>query len=667
MKPLYTRLAAVGIRKNGRAYIPYILTAAVMIAVFYITAYLTYSSFLNGSPGGRTMSILLNVGVVVLAVFSLIFLFYTNSVLIKRRKKEFGLYNILGLGKLQIAQVLVWETLLTYALSMAFGLGLGILFSKLAEMLATKMLEGDQNLDFYVERRAVIMALLWFAIVFALILINSLRQLFFSRPIQLLRSENAGEKPPKTNIPFAVLGVILLGVAYTMAVVIKDLSAAIPAFCAAVILVIIATYLLFISGSVALCKILQKNKRYYYKTSHFVSISQMAYRMRQNGAGLASICILSTMVLVTLSSTTTLYSAAAEQIGKEFPSEFRIGMYLESADGFDKFDRAINDCLAKIGKVPENRRIVHEVVVKNSMLFNDMNSGISPDTYFTGSFYVASEHEELRDYAGALEERDIIITERNTEYFKDFKTLKFKDWTEFNVIYLPDAAIAEQEWTAMTDGSNVAVLGFFVKNTDVLDEIIQYQHRSGEYKGLGELHAFYYFDAGVSDAEQQKTRESITMALLSVVDHQIEWFEADSKVEEGGKIIGIYGGLFFLGVLLGGVFLLSAVLIMYYKQISEGYEDAARFAILRKVGMSKFEIRRAVNSGVLTVFFLPLVAAGVHLAFAFPLLTRMLRAFMFTNTLLFALVTLASYSAFAVIYILVYRATSKSYRKIVSN
>ena len=282
---LYTRLAATGIKKNGKSYIPYILTASLMISIFYIIMFLSENPILKQMVGGTGMMMILSMGTVVMGIFSMIFLYYTNSFLIKRRKKEFGLYNILGLGKGQIAQVLVWETLFVYVISVVVGLGFGILFSKLAEMLAAKILRGDVSYTFYVDFKAIIVALILFAAIFVMIMFNSLRQLFFSRPIELLHSESSGEKPPRTNIPQTVIGVLLLGIAYAVALMIQDPVAALPTFWLAVILVIIATYLLFVTGSVVLCRILQKNKNYYYKTNHFVSVSQMAFRMRKNGAG----------------------------------------------------------------------------------------------------------------------------------------------------------------------------------------------------------------------------------------------------------------------------------------------------------------------------------------------------------------------------------------------
>lgn len=667
MKPLYTRLAAIGIRKNGKAYIPYILTAAIMVMVFYITEYLSENEFLFDMPGGNIMGELLEMGTIIMGIFSLIFLFYTNSVLIKRRKKEFGLYNILGLGKLSIAQVLVWESLFTYALSMLFGLGLGILFSKLAEMLAERMLGGNLNYVFYVNWHAVIIALVCFAVIFTLILLNSLRQLFFSRPIELLRSENVGEKPPKTNVPFAVIGVLMLGTAYYMAVTIKDVVAAILAFTGAVILVIIATYLLFIAGSVVLCRILRKNKKYYYKTNHFVSVSQMAYRMRRNGAGLASICILSTMVLVTVSSTTTLLAGMSDYVDALYPRDIRFTVNSGDHKVFEEYRAAIDNALRDMGCVPRNEKTVRRVNLTPRMLSEGMETGLSADTFSTGHFYIASEDAEVAKMGFELGARDIIIAENNTDYFKDFKTLKFGDWAEFNVIYLENFSAEDERSSAIiTDGSEVAVLDFFVRDADVLEEINQYIN---DHFSSSQIITAYYFDIDGNTSEKYEVWENIQRKgyMGDVMErYPGTSFGTASKAEFTGEVFGLYGGLFFLGIMLGSVFILSAALIMYYKQISEGYEDAARFSILRKVGMSKREIRSVVNSQVLTVFFLPLVAAGVHMTFAFPILSRLLRMFGFSNTLMFALVTLGSYAAFAVIYILVYKATSKSYQKIVS-
>ncbi|MDE7290133.1 MAG: FtsX-like permease family protein, partial [Oscillospiraceae bacterium] len=300
---LYPKLAASGIKNNRRTYLPYILTCAGMIMMFYIVEFLRRNNFVAEMRGGYIMQIMLGFGSVVMVIFSSIFMFYTNSFLVRGRKKEFGLYNILGMGKLNIARILIWETVFVYLSSLALGNACGVLFSKLAELFLVHIMKADVGYEFAPDFGAVRMSAIWYAIIFLLILFNTLRQIRLTNPIELMKSESTGEKPPKSNLFLTVPGVLLLGGAYYMAVTIINPLGAIFAFLLAVIMVILATYMLFIAGSVAVCRLLQKNKSYYYKTNHFVSVSSMVYRMKRNGAGLASICILSTMVLVTLSST----------------------------------------------------------------------------------------------------------------------------------------------------------------------------------------------------------------------------------------------------------------------------------------------------------------------------------------------------------------------------
>ena len=324
---LYPKLAVNGIKKNRRIYLPYILTCSGMIMMYYITSFLTVSSFVKEMQGGITMHMLLYMGCGVMVVFSAVFLFYTNSFIIRRRKTEFGLYNILGMDKRNISRILLWETFIIYVSSLVLGITCGVLFSKLAELVLTKMLGGAASYTFNAEPKSIIHAMVYYAVIFLLILINSLRQIHLSNPIELMKSENSGEKPPKANYFLAVLGALILGAAYFLAVYIQNPLEAIFAFFVAVIMVIAATFMLFVSGSVALCKILQKNKRYYYKTNHFISVSQMAYRMKRSGAGLASICILSTMVLVTLSSTICLYVGEEDMLARRYPRDIVVDTY----------------------------------------------------------------------------------------------------------------------------------------------------------------------------------------------------------------------------------------------------------------------------------------------------------------------------------------------------
>ncbi len=664
MTSLYMRLAAVGVRKNGKSYIPYILTCAIMISVMYIVTFLSNNTLLDRMLGGNMMKSILGVGVFVMMVFSAIFLFYTNSFLIKRRKKEFGLYNILGLKKSQIARVLIWETLLVYAVSCVGGLGLGILFSKLAEQLATKMLRGEMNYTFSVDIGAVIITLIVFAVIFFVILLNSLRQLFFSRPIELLRSGSTGEKPPRTNVPFAVIGLLLLCCAYYMAVTIKNPAAAIVAFMIAVIMVIIATYLLFIAGSVVLCAVLKKNKRYYYKTEHFVSVSQMAYRMRKNGAGLASICILSTMVLVTISSTTTLYFGVQEYVNQTHPTDIEVIVYPENLEEADLVEKTVRDVCAERSITPENffdRYETYPLDELNIFLGWDPERGDNRGIFHC-CMYAADVFPEDPVKNLDLKDGEIAYYEPYSDYMDGRETITLGNSAEYFLKRIDDQLKIGDRYTTYYDSEtpNTMVL-LFIKDREAMYDLC------GKLEDQWVTRVFGFdVPETMTTNEIEDIRVAISEAIVSIIGDEINW-AVSTKSTETAYAYGLYGGLFFLGILLGGVFLLSAVLIMYYKQITEGLEDAARFEILHKVGMSRGEIKKTINSQVLTVFFLPLIAAGIHMIFAFVIIARLLKLFVANNsTGLFGLVTLGCYLLFAAVYILVYKSTSVSYSRIVN-
>lgn len=702
MAGMYSRLAATGIRKNGRSYVPFILTAALMVSIFYIISFLSENSMLKRMVGGSGMSMILKFGMVVMGIFSAIFLFYTNSFLIKRRKKEFGLYNILGLGKGQIAKILVRETIFVYLISVILGLGVGVLFSKLAEMLAMKMIRGNVNYEFYIDPVSIIIALILFAAIFVIILINSLRQLFFSRPIELLHSENTGEKPPRTNIPGAVIGFLLLGFAYFMALTIKDPGVAMGLFFIAVILVIIATYLLFIVGSVVLCRVLQKNKRYYYKTNHFVSVSQMTFRMRKNGAGLASICILSTMVLVTLSSTVSLYAGIPDNIETRYPHDITVTMYDDETLQTDRLISVVNDCVEGWGYSPKNASVKRSMALPREVAKRVMGLDLSipgEDFELTPDFTVIpldEADENIRVLNLTLGDNEVAIFETGDKRITANPTIKFGDLElSYQEIDTTPDSVEKKIFRTHEDFAMI-----YVRDLETMAKIYKAQYdiinpinekaeadAKAEAERLGE-HGYgwesiimadfrveYGFDISDDINEVNEVYEGLDNPYgvwCDTIESTIKNMHLDStiwridtKATFVDEYYGIYGGLLFLGILLGGVFALAAALIMYYKQISEGFEDAARFEILRKVGMTNREIKSAINSQVLKVFFLPLVAAGVHMLFAFSMIAKMLNIFDFYNVGLFAAVTLIGFVVFALLYVLFYKITSKSYQHIV--
>lgn len=659
---LYSRLAAGGIRRNAKLYVPYILTCALMAMMFYIVCFLSQNPFIDGMRGGDSLKAMLFMGVIIMGVFSAIFLFYTNSFLVKRRKKEFGLYNVLGLGKRNIVRVMALETVFVGAGSTALGIAGGILFSKLAELLAVRIIHGEATYSFYVCPFSVISTCVVFAGIFLLILLNVIRQVVFSKPVELLHAESAGEKPPRANWFVAVLGALMLGTAYYMAVTIKQPAAAITAFFFAVLLVIGATYLLFIAGSVVMCRVLQKNKGYYYRTKHFISVSQMAYRMRRNGAGLASICILCTMVLVTLSTTICLYSSEEKLVYSRYPREVMV--YPTNGDAHDKerMLSIISEVAAENGVTPYN---VLDYTYSVCSCFLDGSTFYVQSDAYTGGEVVTGDvrdvflipQQDIEKTFGtnlSLSDGEAAIYTKGAAYKPDELTL-YGVGTFTIKQRLPQLDIIGSDAASISNSVYV-----IVNEMSILERAAQYNRESGYYK-TG-VRTYYGFDTGLTGEAAEKfcndiiIRASGEMEYYSIMLREIEFLD----------FLGLYGGLFFLGIVFGGVFILAAVLIMYYKQISEGYDDRARFDILKKVGMNDRDIRRAVNSQVLTVFFAPLIAAGVHMCFAFPMLTKLMGMFCLYDTRYMACVTLACFGVFAALYVAVYAVTSRSYYTIVS-
>ena len=666
---LYARLAAGGIRRNGKLYIPYILTCSLMVMIFYIVNFLSKNALLDGMRGGEIMKEMMTIGIVIMVVFSAIFLFYTNSFLIKSRKREFGLYNILGMGKRSLARIMTWETVMVYLMSMVLGLGAGILFSKLAELIAVKIIMGEAQYQFSVSGISVIACLIVFAVIFFLIHLNVLRQVFVAKPIELLHSENAGEKPPRANWFPAVLGALMLAAAYYMAVTIEEPMTAMFGFMAAVILVIAATYLLFMAGSVVICRVLQKNKKYYYRTNHFVSVSQMSFRMRKNGAGLASICILSTMVLVTLSTTICLYMGEGEILEQRYPRDIVTSVYGLPESETASYRESVEEIAEKHGVSPENVLAYSYADLSGAIIGNrlDMeNTDMNEVSLDLRSVYVVP----IDDY-NALYGTDISLSDGEAAvYFKgkgfDYDEIQLDDWGSYRITQRLDRfTITGTDSVTVTD-----TIYLFVKNYSDLDSLNSFQNSISEvYGGRISNKVFYYycFDLDCDDSVKLEINKALTDEFMAE-DHPLtyEWLSTECRAFEYEEFFGLYGGLFFLGVIFGGVFILAAVLIMYYKQISEGFDDRARFEILRKVGMNDRDIRRAVDSQVLTVFFAPLIAAGIHMIFAFPMLTKLLGLFAMRDTGFLALVTLVCYAVFAVLYVVVYAVTSRSYYRIVS-
>ncbi len=652
----YARLAVAGIRKNKRLYVPFLLTCIGMVLMFFLISFLCYDPLLSEMRGGTSLGIILRLAQFVIAVFALIFLFYTNSFLMRRRNREFGLYNVLGMSKRNIARLLVWETLFIFALSLLIGTALGVVLSKVTELGLMKLLRQTAVLTFAMSVEPFLWTVGIFAEIFLLLLGKALLQLWRTDTLKLLHSENLGERPPKANWVGALLGAVLLGAAYWLAVSIEEPITAIAWFFVAVIMVIAATYFLLISGSVVLCRILQRNKRYYYQPNHFVSVSSMTYRMKRNGAGLASICILSTMVLVMISSTASLYIGAEDMISDLYGKDITASFILPEPKSYDaEIFHDLRDTLldAYADQKPESvvsYRYFSLRLPRDGEVFGE-NGKKEWITFLPLEDYNALLGTQIRL------EADEVLADRSL----DAETLYIGELTPLHVM----GATGELP-TLDSDrfiGGACVVLGDYDSFTDTLWKAI----KNGDIScTVDEAHWEIGFDlAAPKEGFGEDTRP--LQEILSNYDERC-WagYTYCSLASTRLDFYSAYGGLFFIGILLSIVFILAAVLIIYYKQVSEGYEDQMRFAVMQKVGMSKRLIRKSINSQILLVFFLPLLLAGLHLAFAFPLVWRVLQLFELSNLKLLIFVTLGAYLVFALLYTLVYRLTSNAYFGIVS-
>lgn len=665
-KGFYTKLAASNIKKNSRTYIPYIITCIITAAMFYIINSLSNNESIKKLYGGETILITLGYGTYVTAIFAFIFLFYTNSFLMKRRKKEFGVLNILGMEKRHISKVLLLENIYIAFITMLLGIIIGMVLDKAMFLILTKMLGAEHSPGFYISKEALIHTVILFGIIFFCIYLNSLRQIHLSKPIELLNGGNVGEKEPKTKWFMAILGVICLAVGYYISVTSKNPVESLSSFLIAVILVIAGTYLIFIAGSIAFLKSLRKNKRYYYKTKHFTAVSGMIYRMKQNAVGLANICILSTMVLVMISSTSSLVFGMNDLVKTRYPNDITIYSEninnKENVEALEKVQKVIKDSKSDVNNEIEYSYIVLAVLKNknkfyvpenfNKMSMSDLNKCnnilmTSLDDYNS----INSENETLND-------DEILIYSRRKEY--EYSTIQLFD-TKYSVKKKIKKPIDNGPFFSNNLTESIQIV---VKNKSILDEMNNYLNENfkEELEEESALKYLYGFDINGSEDSKKSLYNDIKKLLKE--SNFIGDSECGQIQREGIK--GLYGGMFFLGIFLGSIFTMATILIIYYKQISEGYEDKERFRIMQNVGMSHAEVKRSIHSQIMTVFFMPLIMAGIHVAFTFPIVKQILMMLNLTNTRLYIICTIVCFVAFTIIYAVIYSLTAKIYYHIVS-
>lgn len=670
----YFKIAKTNIKNNRKIYFPYILTSICMVMIMYVVSFLANDPMIAKKfAGGATLQGLLKLGVYIIMIFSALFLFYTNSFITKRRKREFGLMSVLGMGKKNISLVMLWENIIVDFTSIAVGLVLGLLLSKLAQGVLFNILgESAAPLDFSVNLTDMLMTVLVFLVIFAVIFFDSIRQITFTNTIDLLHSSNKGEKEPKANYIMAVIGVVFLGVGYALSQLVQQAYSAISLFFVAVIFVIVGTYALFIAGSVALAKVLKKNKAYYYKPSHFVSVSGMTYRMKRNGAGLASICILSTMVLVMLSTTVCMFAGVEKTSQLRYPMD--VTTMIGLSDGLEE-ECAVFE--AEMHRKADNLGVKIEREVK----YNTWNAYVEDKN--TGVFRTGEASSEVNpvqlNFFSIDAYNDTNLTgEKISLGDGEALILTYDCEYSFDTFEINDVKLSVKE-VKPTNG-NFTFLATLFSNS--IPQILVFTNDSAaelyrQVKNVREGEKCYvnrYIGWDVSDCDDE-TLDQLCSDIRQIwldgntaenTDWTLSTVYTDTYVNDFNYQVATYGGLFFLAIILGLVFISGTVLIMYYKQVTEGYEDAERYEIMKKVGMTEREIKKSINSQILTVFFAPLIAAGVHIAFAYNMIKLILRVMVAAAGSAFFYTTLICYAVFAVFYIAVYLITSKAYYRTIS-
>lgn len=660
---MYTKLAITNIKNNRQFYFPYLLTGIITVAMFYIMCALESNPGIQSMPGAKDLGLILRLGIGVIGIFAVIFLFYTNSFIIKRRKKELGIYNILGMEKRHIAKILSKEAFFTAIIAIGGGLVTGVLFHKLACMLLYRMIGFNGGITFSFSKKGVMITAILFAIVYLLTYIYDLFQVQLANPIELLQSGNKGEREPKTKAIMAVLGVLCLGTGYFIAITTKNPIKALTLFFVAVILVIIGTYLLFTAGSIALLKILRRNKGYYYQTKHFTSVSGMIYRMKQNAVGLANICILSTMVLVAVSTTVSLYVGVEDIMKERYPNEINISAYYDTgAPSEDSIAPIVEKSVKESG-----RKIRHEedylelyfAAIKDHGQYSLDKEKVKTAGDRVSGFVVLTREDCKKKYNEEIPElaenevalftikktdMDTLVLENRSYHVKEIK--QFQNTEDFETIA---DIMDEYYYVIVNDVQDMERLWQLQKEI--------YQENSSSISRQVRL------DIDGDSEQKKECFENIKTALEP--EQAKARILIDSRQSSLDEFYQIYGGFLFLGLFLGILFLMITVLIIFYKQISEGYDDKERFSIMEKVGMSNDEVKATIRSQVRTVFFLPILMAAIHVGMAFPMIKRLLSLFGLSNTALFAGCMAGTILVFALIYLLVFLKTSKTYYKIV--
>ncbi len=655
---LYLRLATANLWKNRQTYVSFFLSTVCTIFIFYTFCMIALNDGIKSLRGAGAMQVMMVLGAIVVSIFAFAFLFYANSFLIKRRKKELGLYAILGLEKKHIARILFHETVMLLLLSLLCGIGLGIALSKLMFLIIQALMRVPTPIVFEVTPWPLLLTVGLFAAVFFLLLLYNRLQVHLSSPVNLLKGQQKGEKEPKTRWLLAMVGVISMAAGYILANTVDNPMMALFTFFLAVLLVIMGTYALFTAGSIAFLKMLRHKKGFYYKPRNFISVSGMIYRMKQNAAGLASICILSTMAIITIGTTVALYIGQEAMLRESNPTDYMITYQ----------DGLLDDTITE--------QIIHQQASVH---------GVSITQYHTGSFTETAVYREGNTLR-ALQPDDT----KSSQKLKNIWTLKVFPLSEYNRMTNSNESLVSGEAlifeardvkpaNRITAGTieleikkNLDHFPLAQKGSKGMDPpliLVVSDHQTAlnvikSIKGSeGSLHleqGFWWSADGPAEAlaaHGKSVRDSLSK--------EVEEFSYSDINNIRSEEYALFGGFLFLGVFLGLLFLMATTLIIYFKQVSEGYMDHERFIILQKVGMDKDEVKRTVRKQILMVFILPIIAAILHTWGALHMMTQMLSMFGLWDTQLIALSIFVTAGIFALLYATVYSATARTYYKMV--
>ena len=672
MSFFYSKFALNNLVKNKRFIVPYVLSAIFTIMSFYILSSLAFGDNLNKLPNGiEATKQVLSLGIIVIAIFSTIFLFYTYSFLVKRRVKEFGLYSVLGMTKKQIAKILVLETIFIAVTTIVLGIGLGIIFDKLMLLVLLKLFSATVTFGFSITPIAIVFSVLLFGGIFFLLLLYTVIKIARLRIVALLKDENKGEKEPKSRWILAIIGLALIGYGYYTAQTVQNPVKALLVFFYAVIAVIIGTYLVFMAVSITVLKIMKNNKNFYYKPKNFISVSGLLYRMKRNAVGLANICILSTMVLVTMGSTSALYAGMEKSYNERFPRQLMIAGYHSTSDKLKEIENNVKVAAKEAGTEVQDLVSYNSVPMIGRLIddkFNfEANLGVDLANVKMIVVLQLKDYNKFANKNKTLESNEIFLhVDKKGEYNNNTISLN-------GLEYKVKEKLVEFPGTIGSDSANIIDTYYVIVKDNKEAEKIAAKLEE-KYSELNKQDAA---KRGISIATGAPTVQNYIAFNIKDTDREAKVIESFKKLEkqsgieiegkEENKLTfrGVFASFLFIGVFISFIFVISQVVIMYYKQISEGYEDKGNFEIMRKVGITDKQIKQSIRSQVLLIFFSPLIIATLHTIVAYPFIEKILRLFLITDNSIFLQALAVTIVVFAIFYLIVYAITSKIYYRII--